>query len=80
MQLESLITDGFLVTSIPIKLQSLREKKKIIKNFDQCITWYNEWVDKNQFGNKYSESTLNEISKQEEQKLQLPIVQQNLLR
>ena len=80
MQLESLITDGFLVTSIPIKLQSLKEKKDIVKNFDQCIVWYNEWVDKNQFGNKYSESTLNEISKQEEQKLQLPIVQQNLLR
>jgi DNA mismatch repair ATPase MutL len=79
MQLESLITDGFLVTSIPIKLQSLREKKDIVKNFNQCIVWYNEWVDKNQFGNKYSESTLNEISKQEEQKLQLPIAQQNLL-
>lgn len=79
MQLESLITDGFLVTSIPIKLQSLREKKDIVKNFDQCIVWYNEWVDKNQFGNKYSESTLNEISKQEEQKLQLPIAQRNLL-
>lgn len=80
MQLDSLVTDGFLVTSVPIKLQSLREKKNIIKNFDQCITWYNEWVDKNQFGNKYSISMLDDISQQEENQLQLPISQQNLLR
>lgn len=79
MQLDSLITDGFLVTSVPIKLQSLSEKKEIVKNFDQCILWYNSWVDKNQFGNKYSVEALNDISDQEEQRLQLPIVQRNLL-
>jgi hypothetical protein len=36
-----------LVTGIPLKLRSLREKKQLIRNFDQCVEWYNQWVDKN---------------------------------
>ena len=36
-QLVDLVDKGFLVTNVPLKLQSLKEKKLIIKNFDQCI-------------------------------------------
>jgi len=78
-QLQQLVTDGFLVSSVPIKLQSLKEKQSIIKNFDQCIEWYNQWVDKNQFGSKYSQTQLLDMSVSEEEKLNLPISQQNLL-
>ena len=68
---------GYHIDIVPEKGTS--EKKEIVKNFDQCILWYNSWVDKNQFGNKYSVEALNDISDQEEQRLQLPIVQRNLL-
>lgn len=54
-QIAKLVDDGFMVTGVPIKLQTLKEKKRIIKNFDDCIAWYNEWVDVNNFGENYSE-------------------------
>ena len=75
-QLQQLVVDGFLVTNVPVKLQSLQEKKSIIKNFDQCIFWYNEWVRLNNFGKIYTESELDNISVQEEEKLNNRIVEQ----
>jgi len=65
--INDLITNGFLVTGIPIKLQTFNEKKKIIKNFDQCIKWYNEWVNANNFGEEYNEECTH--ASLEEQKL-----------
>jgi len=56
-QLNDLIDKGFLVTSVPIKLQSLEEKKYIVKNFNECITWYNEWVGEHKFGKIYTDTT-----------------------
>ena len=78
-QLLKLVNDGFLVTSIPLKLQSLREKKLIIRNFDECIKWYNEWVNENNFGNIYSEEELDNIMLNEDRKLNFQLDQQNLL-
>ena len=78
-QLSKLVTDGFLVSTVPIKLQSLKEKKSIIKNYDQCIKWYNEWVVQNNFGNLYTESDLEETIVNEEEQLDRAISQQNLL-
>jgi len=43
-QMQSL---GILVSTLPIKKQTLAEKKFMIKNFDQCVTSYNEWAEKN---------------------------------
>jgi len=60
-QIDNLVNDGFLVTPIPIKLQSLKEKKEIIKNFSQCVDWYNTWVIDNEFGVPYSDSELNQL-------------------
>ena len=73
--IEKLKDDGFIVTGIPLKLQSLKEKKQIIKNFNECISWYNEWVDKNKFGEHYTESELESLSQVEETKLTMPIHQ-----
>jgi hypothetical protein len=78
-QILKLVDDGFLVTGVPIKLQSLKEKKLVIKNFNQCIDWYNEWVKQNNFGNLYTEIELEKTIIDEEEKLNLPIAQQNLL-
>jgi hypothetical protein len=73
--IEKLKDDGFMFTGIPLKLQSLKEKKQIIKNFNECISWYNEWVDKNKFGEHYTESELESLSQVEETKLTMPIHQ-----
>ena len=73
--IEKLKEQGFVVTGVPLKLQSLQEKKQVIKNFSDCITWYNAWVDKNNFGKHYSESELSMLAEQEESKLTVPIHQ-----
>ena len=67
---------GFLVTGIPIKLQSLHEKKNIVKNFSECIVWYNNWVAKNNFGTPYTDTELNLLAHEEETRLLSPIQQQ----
>jgi hypothetical protein len=79
MQLHKLVEDGFLVTSVPIKLQSLKEKKMIIRNFDQCTVWYNNWVNENNFGKLVDLSSLDKTSEAEERLLNAPIDQQNFL-
>jgi hypothetical protein len=56
-QLNDLVNNGFLVTSVPIKLQTLKEKKEIVKNYDDCIKWYNDWVDKTGFGERFKENS-----------------------
>jgi hypothetical protein len=35
---------GILVSSVPIKKQTLAEKKFIIKNFNQCLDIFNDWA------------------------------------
>jgi len=35
---------GILVTGIPIKKQTMREKQYLVRNFDQCVEVYNTWI------------------------------------
>ena len=63
--IQELVKTGILPSSIPIKLQTLAEKKKIIKNFDECVEFYNEWSEKNELGEKYSDSDLKLIANNE---------------
>jgi hypothetical protein len=79
IQLLQLVSDGFLVTGIPLKLQSLKEKKLIIKNFDQCIEWYNEWSKENNFGATYTDSELSSIMTDQDSELIFQVDQRNLL-
>jgi hypothetical protein len=65
-QVENLVASGFLVTGVPIKLQSLSEKKSLIKNFNDCIQWYNKWVHTNNFGTLYTEEELSLLSDTED--------------
>ena len=78
-QLKKLTNDRILVTGVPIKLQSLKEKKHLIKNFDQCIEWYNNWVIDNNFGKIYSTNELNVLAEAEENRLTASIISTNLL-
>lgn len=68
-QIDNLVSDGFLVSPVPIKLQSLKEKKAIIKNFTECVEWYNNWVDNNNFGVRYSDADLNHFMLTEDSNL-----------
>jgi hypothetical protein len=60
-----LVFQGALVTNVPIKLQTLAEKRKIIKNFDECVEVYNKWVDDNGMGIKYTHDELKLLSNNE---------------
>jgi len=55
--LEELIDYKIIERSMQTKLQTMIEKKLCIKNFDQCVEWYNEWVVANNFGTVYCEHT-----------------------
>lgn len=65
-----------LTTGVPLKLQSLQEKKQLIRNFDHCVEWYNLWVDRNNFGEHYSTDELTSLAHQEETILNSPIQNQ----
>jgi hypothetical protein len=78
-KISDLVKDGFLVTGIPLKLQSLKEKKLIIKNFNQCVVWYNNWAKENNLGKLYSESELDAFMIEEDRQLNFQVEQQNLL-
>ena len=56
--IKELVDHKVLVTPVPIKLQTMAEKKLLIKNFDQCVTTYNEWVEKNGLGKFYTEDMI----------------------
>jgi len=57
--IRELVEHKVLVTPVPIKLQTMVEKKLLIRNFDQCVATYNEWVEKNGIGKFYTEDMLN---------------------
>jgi hypothetical protein len=42
-----LVQHKVLVTGIPIKLQTMVEKKLLVKNFDECLSAYNQHVEQN---------------------------------
>jgi hypothetical protein len=70
--LQELVEHKVLVTGVPLKLQTMIEKKLIISNFDQCVEWYNEWVTLNNLGEIYSEDEINESAFDELKKWHAP--------
>jgi hypothetical protein len=72
--INELIDHKILVTPVPIKLQTMIEKKLIIKNFDQCVEWYNEWVTLNNLGKIYTTEQVNESSLNELKQWHAPLL------
>jgi len=66
--IQQLKKEKVLVTSIPIKLQTLLEKCLLIKNFDETLATYNNWVIKNKFGNLVDIDQLKQPMKEELEK------------
>jgi len=73
-QINELIKDGFLVSNVPIKLQTLNEKKMIIENFNDSIEWYNDWAINNGY-EEYTEDTVIKLANQEEEILSRSIIE-----
>jgi hypothetical protein len=63
--IDELVKNKILVTPVPIKLQTLLEKKLVIKNFDQTVEWYNEWAEINQHGTTYTPAQLSDTMQTE---------------
>lgn len=45
--INELVQHKVLVTGVPIKLQTMIEKKLLVKNFDECLEAYNQHVEQN---------------------------------
>jgi hypothetical protein len=69
-QLRGLVDTGMMVTGIPLKLQTLKEKQQVVKNFDQCVEWHNQWAHDNGFGDAYTSDQLTDMGSAEEQTYQ----------
>lgn len=64
-QLHTLVNNGVLTGGIPYKLQTFKEKTKIINNFSECLDTYKKWALTN--GAKvYSDSELVAYANREE--------------
>ena len=73
-QINELNKNGFLVSNVPIKLQTLHEKKMIIENFNDSIQWYNEWATTNGY-ELYSEEIIAQLANQEDETVNRPIIE-----
>ena len=51
IEIQDLQDAGILVTGIPIKLHTLKQKAGVIKNISQCLGHYNQWIGVNQPSN-----------------------------
>ena len=66
--LQEMCQQGLMISPPPIKKQTLAEKKYMIRNFDQCLDIYNQWVTYNPtVGNPIEMSTLKQFADLERQ-------------
>jgi hypothetical protein len=63
--IQELVENKVLVTPVPIKLQTMLEKKLLIKNFDECVEVYNKWVKEKGVGTPYTLDDINQGIKEE---------------
>lgn len=64
IHLQDLTDDGVLVSGIPIKLHTLREKAQLITNAPQCLEYYNNWIGTHRpnYAISYQAETLNQMA------------------
>jgi hypothetical protein len=63
--LQELVDNKILVTGVPIKLQTMMEKRLLVRNFAETVGWYNEWVERTGVGQPYTEAALLESAAKE---------------
>lgn len=65
--IQKMVDLGILTNTVPIKKQTLNEKKSIVKNFDECLDMYNSWiVDHPDIGAQLTKTELLESSNNEQ--------------
>lgn len=57
--IEELVTNKVLTSPVPIKLQTMLEKQLLVKNFDECVETYNNWVLQKGVGEIYESLDVN---------------------
>lgn len=64
IRIQDLQDDGILVSGVPIKLHTLKEKALMITNAPACLDYYNKWVGTNQprHALSYTPESLNKIA------------------
>ena len=66
-----------IVSPPPIKKQTLEEKKHMIKNFNQCVATFNDWVKTNaRFGPEINDDSIQKQVQFEQQYWKLPVTPQ----
>jgi hypothetical protein len=60
--IDELVQHKIMVTGIPIKLQTMMEKSRLIRNFDQCAEAYNNWVKQSGVGDPYTNADIKKIA------------------
>jgi hypothetical protein len=60
--IDELVQHKILVTGVPIKLQTMMEKRQLIRNFDQCAEAYNQWVKESGVGDLYTDADIKKIA------------------
>lgn len=63
--LQELVDNKILVTGVPIKLQTMMEKRLLVRNFAETVGWYNEWVERRGVGQPYTDAALVESAARE---------------
>ena len=58
-----------MFSNIPIKLQTFEEKKQLIKNFNDCIDYYNQWATRTGFADPYNAEEHSQTQQLEENKM-----------
>ena len=57
-EIQSLVDQRIMPTGVPIKLQTLIEKRLLIENWDDVVDWYNQWCKRTQQASPYSPEDL----------------------
>jgi hypothetical protein len=60
--IDELVQHKIMVTGVPIKLQTMMEKRQLIRNFDQCAEAYNNWVKQSGIGDPYTTADIKKIA------------------
>jgi hypothetical protein len=71
--IDELVRDGIMPTGVPIKLQTMLEKKLLINNFDECVAAYNFCMTNEHslikgMGDPYDQDDINQLAYDEIQR------------
>jgi hypothetical protein len=61
--MNKMMESGIIISKPPIKKQTLAEKKHMIRNYQQLLNVYNQWIEKNpSMGNPLDNDILNKFA------------------